>query len=194
MNRTCCFCATCAAAVMSSSATGQPLTESDWQSVGDGLLTNDTLTGLQWLDWSVTDFRSYDDVSSELGPGGEFEGFRYATYDEVFELYQHAGVVNIGDPIVVDPANVPGNTVLRDLLGQTFSFGGEAIYDRDSTSGTRWVTAFNFSTGSSSMSLVEVPEALSVSSIGSALVRVPAPGSAVVFGLGGLLVTRRRRF
>ena len=51
-------------------------------------LTVDDVTGLEWLDLTVTSGRSYDDIvgndgTDELGPGGDFEGFRYATDLEV---------------------------------------------------------------------------------------------------------------
>jgi len=51
-------------------------------------ITEDDVTGLAWLDLTVTAGRSYDDItgvdgSDELGPGGDFEGFRYATDLEV---------------------------------------------------------------------------------------------------------------
>ena len=52
----------------------------DWMSGGDGLLTRDLDNDLEWLDLRQTmaanDNRTYLDVSSELGIGGEFQGFR----------------------------------------------------------------------------------------------------------------------
>lgn len=51
-------------------------------------ITEDDVTGLAWLDLTVAAGRTYDDIvgndgSDELGPGGDFEGFRYATALEV---------------------------------------------------------------------------------------------------------------
>jgi hypothetical protein len=51
-------------------------------------LTQDSVTGLEWLDLTVTAGRTWDDIvgndgTDELGTGGDFEGFRYATYTEV---------------------------------------------------------------------------------------------------------------
>ena len=54
---------------------------------GNDSLTIDTGTRLAWLDLAFTNGRSFDDVSSELGVGGEFEGYRYATRDEVFSFF-----------------------------------------------------------------------------------------------------------
>ena len=57
-----------------------------------GLITRDTATGLDWLDLTETNNRSFDDVSSKLGAGQEFEGWRYATRDEVAEFWMHLGI------------------------------------------------------------------------------------------------------
>src|SRR5262249_5795573 len=63
----------------------------------DGFITRDSATGLDWLDLSLTRNRSHDDIigkdgTNELGAGGEFAGFRYATAEEVQTLYLHAGI------------------------------------------------------------------------------------------------------
>lgn len=51
-------------------------------------ITHDASTGLDWLDLTVTEGRTFDDIvgldgSDELAPGGDFEGFRHATALEV---------------------------------------------------------------------------------------------------------------
>jgi hypothetical protein len=51
-------------------------------------ITQDSVTGLQWLDVTVSADRSFDDIvgndgTNELAPGGDFEGFRHATADEL---------------------------------------------------------------------------------------------------------------
>ena len=51
-------------------------------------LTQDDVTGLEWLDLTVTAGRTWDDIvgndgTDELAPGGDFEGFRYGTFIEV---------------------------------------------------------------------------------------------------------------
>jgi len=66
------------------------LTSIDWLSSGDGLLTQDD-NGLRWLDLSQTRGQSYYAVSAQLEVGGTFEGFRYATRDEVSGLWDSAG-------------------------------------------------------------------------------------------------------
>lgn len=57
-----------------------------------GRITRDTGTGLDWLDLTETNGRSYIDVSSKLEPGMEFQGYRYATRDEVQVLWQNLGL------------------------------------------------------------------------------------------------------
>ena len=64
----------------------------DWQVAGDDLITRDTTSGLDWLDVTETGNRSYDDVSSQLGAGAEFAGFRYATQAEVTDLFNQFGL------------------------------------------------------------------------------------------------------
>ncbi|MDH5325909.1 MAG: PEP-CTERM sorting domain-containing protein [Gammaproteobacteria bacterium] len=68
------------------------LIEQDYTSAGDGRITYDDSTGLQWLDLSVTSNWSYNDVTSEFGSGGLFEGWRYATVNEFRDLAAEAGI------------------------------------------------------------------------------------------------------
>jgi hypothetical protein len=68
------------------------LISADWKTAGDGLITQDTASGLSWLDMTVTADKSYNTVSSQLGVGGSYEGWRYANDDEVAALYTAAGV------------------------------------------------------------------------------------------------------
>lgn len=55
--------------------------------------TIDTATGLVWLDWTATVSQSYDTVRSELVPGGQYEGWRYATGLEISTLIRDMGLV-----------------------------------------------------------------------------------------------------
>lgn len=61
-------------------------------SVGDSIFGNDSVTldtgsGLEWLDVTLSLGRSYNDVSTEFGMDGDFEGFRYATGLEFETLF-----------------------------------------------------------------------------------------------------------
>lgn len=169
------------------------LTSRDWASSGDGLLTFDSDSGLEWLDWQYTNNRSYADVSSQLGAGGEFEGFRYATEDEMRGLYEHAGAVLIDPVDGADSGNIPTNELLADLLGPTFPAGSEAVYDLPgsvtdvfTTIGNyggpgpdfHVVSAFNYGSGQIAMRWLNLDDAAPVGFAGHALVRTGDPACA----------------
>lgn len=59
-------------------------------------ITLDTDSGLQWLDVNLSTNRSFNDVSSQFGSGGDFAGFRYAVQDEMFTLFGNAGFTMFG--------------------------------------------------------------------------------------------------
>ena len=70
------------------------LIDLDWNTANDSALLLDTNSQLQWLDLSITANQSYNDVSAQLLQGGTYEGFRYATRDEVFQLWSEAGITD----------------------------------------------------------------------------------------------------
>lgn len=86
-----------AAFVLHTNCAQASIIDLDWNNPNDGRITLDTMTGLEWLDLSATIGRSYDEVSLEVGPGGEFMGFRHATDVEVRNLWENAGIPMIGD-------------------------------------------------------------------------------------------------
>lgn len=86
---------------------------------GTDSLTLDTATGLAWLDPDQSLFWSYNEVQAELGSGGHFEGFRYASTAEVSTLFfDSAGI----DPAAPD-GGYAASIGLMDRLGDTFSDG-----------------------------------------------------------------------
>ena len=64
---------------------------------GADSITIDSATGLEWLDWTLSKDRSFADVSTQFGSGGDFEGWRHATVDEVQQLYANAGITHVDD-------------------------------------------------------------------------------------------------
>lgn len=94
---------------------------------GPDTITLDTATGVRWLDVDLTADRSFDDVAGQLGPGGEFEGYRHATVDEIMTLWVNAGIPDIltgeGPPTGDDftEANLDPVLALIDLIGITLS-------------------------------------------------------------------------
>ena len=75
-----------------------------------GNQTHDTSSGLVWLDLTETIGQSYLDVSSELGAGGLYEGYRYANTSEVKDFYLNYAATG---------GNVAG---FVDLVGQTLEW------------------------------------------------------------------------
>lgn len=65
--------------------------EADDPVFGVGALTRDTDQGLDFLDVTLSTNQSYNDVSGQFGVGGDYEGFRYATEDEVIALVNNWG-------------------------------------------------------------------------------------------------------
>ncbi len=60
-----------------------------------GNVTRDTTTGLEWLDLTETNNRTYVDISvNQLGAGGEFEGWRVATTSEALTLWNNFGITS----------------------------------------------------------------------------------------------------
>ncbi len=77
--------------LLSSSVALAEITAKDLNVNGDGLLTVDSRTGLEWLDIPVTTRLSYNDIMADKG-GWLSKGFRYATGAELNGLFQSAGL------------------------------------------------------------------------------------------------------
>lgn len=72
--------------------TNAALIDLDWTTTNDSALLLDTTTGLQWLDLSVTADQSYNQILAQLQQGGAYDGFRYATREEVLHLWSEANI------------------------------------------------------------------------------------------------------
>lgn len=83
---------------------------------GADSITWDTDTGFGWLDVEETVGRAANDVTANLGPGGEFEGFRFAVEDEVLDLFRNAGIPDVPDR---SAANIAPAQALMDFIGST---------------------------------------------------------------------------
>ena len=68
------------------------LVEVDWQTAGDGLLTRDTVSGLEWMDINPTYYITANQMLALFAPGQLYEGFRFATTDDLITVLTHAGV------------------------------------------------------------------------------------------------------
>src|SRR5579871_3253670 len=99
-------------------------------SYGPGTIIEDTVTHLDWLKLTVTQNRSFDDVSSKFGPGEEFAGFQYGDVVQVGQLFKDGGLPSIVPSDMPDfgninssqnPSDVAAVTNLITLFGSTFS-------------------------------------------------------------------------
>lgn len=94
-----------------------------------GNITRDTESGLDWLDLTETVGLSYNEVTAQMGPGGAYEGWRYATTQELDQLIGHWGYQPVNHNCVgvtyCDQA-VPGDSTLIEqmilTLGDTFAY------------------------------------------------------------------------
>lgn len=78
--------------LLSNAATSAALVQGDDPRYGAGSLTLDTSSGLAWLDLPVSCGYSYLQALAATGPGGSFDGFRFATAQEVVALCASAGI------------------------------------------------------------------------------------------------------
>lgn len=77
--------------------------------IDNGSYTTDTIANLDWLDLTVTHGISRDDVLAQLGTGGTYDGWRYATLTEFFTLNSNwtgLDILGIGLPDEFMPGNV----------------------------------------------------------------------------------------
>ncbi len=83
---------------------------------GDGQITRDTVSNLDWLDVPLTANQTYDQVRTGIFYG---QGFRHATKAELETLFIHAGIPDDGfDISITHPTEALS---LMTLLGVTMS-------------------------------------------------------------------------
>ncbi len=162
-------------------------------------ITIDTDTGLAWLDMDFTAGRSYVDVASELGAGGDFEGYRHATHAELFDLFDDFGFAGVIPPGVNTNTffSLFGTTGSQSGFDQVFGWGFipnpvgvEPIFGLD----------FFFGNGVPLYDVYRADEpglsqnpTIAFPSTGSWLVRrIPEPGTIVLLALGLAALIRVR--
>lgn len=116
-----------------SAAAQAGVSERDWKTPGDGLLTYDDINQREWLDVPVTLLEQYpgsvseryDAVTGATEPGGEFFGFSTAALADLVALAESAGVDTTSTGLSV---NGDATNELISLLEPTFiSVGGVKI-------------------------------------------------------------------
>jgi len=96
------------------------LVEADLLAAGDGLVTRDTETGLDWLDFSRTAGLSFDEVAVEGAGGWYGGGWIHATTDQIRALMESASAMALPTATRSGSAeNVEGAQALMALLGAT---------------------------------------------------------------------------
>ena len=73
--------------------------------------------GLSWAPVDQTVNWSYNDILGEFGAGGQFEGYRHATLDELWSLVQGFGL----SPAALPEDNADAVTLLQEDLGITLT-------------------------------------------------------------------------
>jgi hypothetical protein len=100
-------------------------------SFGANSLTIDTSSGLGWLNLTASAGLSYQQVQADTQPGGIFYGFRFATAQEVLNLYSSAGFSTGNYPSATQPIllflSMIGATSYQDGNPETFGISGTAL-------------------------------------------------------------------
>jgi hypothetical protein len=81
-------------------------------------VTLDTGTGLEWLDVDRSVNRSFNEVSGQLGTGGDFQGWRYATGAEVLNLIV-SNTLPLAGSSSPGSLDIPSASIFIDTLGPT---------------------------------------------------------------------------
>src|SRR5437899_724597 len=78
-----------------SSIASAALVKVDFLTTGDGLLTLDTATNLEWLNLTVTLGQSFNQIMAS--PYVENDGFQFATETQLRSLYAAVGITQTGE-------------------------------------------------------------------------------------------------
>jgi len=209
-NLLCKFCA--GVIVCISISANAAVVSTDWQNLGDNLITHDTVSGFDWLDLTETNTLSFNQVSGQLGAGDQFQGFRYATESEVVALWANFAVnLAAGAPTsfagpdsgVQGAASTLGN-IFPEFSTFSFLAGASGIIGEASSPTSNWVLGAAITTPPSvqttyySKGQLDADNATGLTYVGSYLVRpavVPLPAAVWLFGSGllGLIGLARRR-
>lgn len=180
-------------------------------SFGADSITWDTETDLEWLDLSHSLFEGYSGITSNLGDGGIFEGFRLATSAELEVLFFTSAGISATDNSATATAVQNLISLVTDTFGDIigpYSFLASTAFFNDGDSddsrigiASLEVDVFEGMATGSNVAITKnaiLPTAAEIPPISSAwLVReakVAAPAGAPLIGLLSLLWVLRARW
>ncbi len=182
-------------ALLISQSSESALVELNDPVLGTNAITQDTDTGLEWLDLTFSLNLSYNYVSNQFGVSRDFEGFRHAAASEVESLFEAAGIPYINGS---SSANIIPSQSLIGLVGATSFQDGNpqafAITEDTTLSGTRQagILDFFYSNGQpmyeASTTTTVYGEAFSFETVGHWLVREAEEFPPCEPGIFGLFV------
>tara|TARA_R110001583_G_scaffold11613_17_gene52317 strand:+ start:2529 stop:3212 length:684 start_codon:yes stop_codon:yes gene_type:complete len=73
----------------------------------------DDNTQLEWIDFGINNGRSFNYVASQLGDGGEYEGWSLASKEQVYEMWANA-FLGLGASIEIPDLFGPGQLLVAD--------------------------------------------------------------------------------
>ena len=162
---------------------------------GPDSITIDTATGFEWLDWTLSSDRSYDYVVTQFGVGGEFEGWRHASVEEVYQLFVDASIPYIDGTYHAE--NFSTVSALLDLLTITNPSTNyqwtNAFTNTDYSPGNKSIASTSVkileSTGTANENSFGMTQSVHSTTVGHALVRVtqssiPEPSALALLAVG----------
>lgn len=112
----------------------------DWQYVGDGSITYDSTTGLDWLDLPITSNLTYNYVSAQLSESGAYSGWQYATLGETHTFLGHLGLPITRLILYPGLSTDVYRTMIQDAasyVGNVFPDDPELLYGFEGIVGTK---------------------------------------------------------
>ncbi len=113
--------------------------------ISDSNFVIDTDQKLDWLRWDETNNRSYNDVLVELGQGGDFDDWRYATATEAETFLANFGYDNYG--LAQQPSKKSSWESLTQFMGFDYQYYGvpthQFLYGMVDSTGQDRVSTYN---------------------------------------------------